>query len=606
MTFPWIKALHYIGLAALLGGPAFWYLVWRPALFKVQSEGAGLSRSDAVFAATTRGVMTAGLVLFLATGILDIMRAAREVFGLLYWEDFVFFATYSTIGQVILARLAVGLVFFLTGLRLSTRRTTVSWIAPLAAGLGAIVLISVVSHQAGKETVTPLVADVIHLAATSIWGGGLLYFALVPWGMLRTEPDGGDRLSHLSSLFSTVGTLAVVVVSATGIYMSLQQFYSPLALTRTTYGMSLLRKLAGFGLVLAVAAAHHFAFVPRMRAGSDAGDREKVQRVGTWFVRLVRAEALLVVLVLVATGFLTTQMPPTSPVGLVDVASEEGTFPGGRYNLTLLPRDQGQILFELLVEDEAGLPLALNRAELDLTMLDHYMPPYILPMEEEMPGVYRATALLSMGGRWHVTTILDWAGGNSHSFVIEFDTLSSFRDVQQQRRYDWRAIGQKRWGWVLFVLYGGLTVAGAAALFYATRPPHRSALLLTLGILLLTGGGAMLARVAEVPGPYSYRINPVRRTEAVMRRGEELYRAHCLICHGETGRGDGPAGLSVNPRPADFTKPQGIDDHSDGELFWYISRGIAGSSMPAFENILSEEERWILVHYIRSFSEAAR
>ena len=116
----------------------------------------------------------------------------------------------------------------------------------------------------------------------------------------------------------------------------------------------------------------------------------------------------------------------------------------------------------------------------------------------------------------------------------------------------------------------------------------------------------MLARVAEVPGPYSYRINPVRRTEAVMRRGEELYRAHCLICHGETGRGDGPAGLSVNPRPADFTKPQGIDDHSDGELFWYISHGIAGSSMPAFENILSEEERWILVHYIRSFSEAAR
>lgn len=550
--------------------------------------------------------MTAGFVLFVATGILDIMRAASELFGFLYWEDFTFFALNSTIGKVILARLVVGLLFYLTGLRLSTRRSTLSWIAPLVAGLGVVVLISVISHQAGKETVTPLLSDIVHLIATSLWGGGLLYFALLPWGALRTEVDGGDRLAHLSSLFSTVGTLSVVVVSATGIYMSLQQFYSPVAVTGTTYGMSLLRKLAGFGLVLAIAAVHHFVFVPQLKEGSDADDRSRVHRVGTWFVRFVRVEALLFIGVLIATGFLTTQMPPTSPVGLVDVANEEGIFAGGRYHLTLLPRDQGQILFELLVEDEAGRPLALDRVELDLTMLDHYMPPYILPMEEEMPGVYRATALLSMGGRWHVTTSWIWGNGNGHSFVIEFDTLSSFRDVQQERRYDWQAIGQKRWGWVLFLLYGSLTVAGAAALFYGTRPPHRSVLLLTLGILLLTGGGAMMARVAEVPGPYSYRINPVRRNEAAMIRGEELYRAHCLICHGETGRGDGPAGLSVNPKPADFTKPQGIDDHSDGELFWYISKGIPGSSMPAFENILTEEERWTLVHYIRSFSEANR
>lgn len=550
--------------------------------------------------------MVVGFVMFVATGLLDIMRAARELFGLLYWDDFAFFATYSTIGRVILARLGVGLLFFMTGLRLSTRRRTLSWIAPLVAGLGVVVLISVISHQAGKETATPLLADIVHLTATSLWGGGLLYFALLPWGLLRTEAAGGARLAHLSSLFSTVGTLSVVAVSATGIYMSLQQFYSVLAVTGTTYGVSLLRKLAGFGLVLVVAAVHHFVFVPRLKAGSDAGDREKVERTGSWFVRLVRVEALVLVGVLIATGFLTTQMPPTSPVGLIDVANEEGTFDGGRYHLTLLPRDQGQILFELLVEDGEGRPLALDGVELDLTMLDHYMPPYILPMEEEMPGVYRATALLSMGGRWHVTTSWTWGGGNSYSFAMEFDTLSSFRDVQQQRRYDWGAIGQKRWGWPLFVLYGALAVGGALALFYGTRPPHRSVLLLTLGILLLTGGSAMLARVVEVPGPYSYRINPVRRTEAVMIRGEELYRAHCLMCHGVAGRGDGPAAFSVNPRPADFTKPQGIDDHSDGELFWYISKGIAGTSMPAFENFLTEEERWTLVHYIRSFSEAER
>lgn len=603
MAFPLIKALHYIGLAALLGGPAFWYLVWRPARFAAQEDA--LTPADATFRLTTRGTMVAGFILFTMSGILDLMRAASELFGFLYWEDFVAFATISPMGQVILSRIGIALLFLLTGLRLSTRRRTLSWVAPLVAGLGVSVLVSVLSHQAGKETIAPLIADIIHLVATGLWGGGVLYFALLPWRSLRSESLGPSRLAHAASSFSSIGLLCVGVLTATGIYISLQQFYSAVAVTGTPYGLSLLRKLAGFGLVMVVAAIHHFFFVPGLLKGSGEGDVERVRRLGTTFLRLVRVESVLLVGVLVAAGFLTTQMPPVSPVGLVNVANESGIFEGNRYNLTLQPRENGQILFELLVEDPSGQPLVLDSAELDLTMLDHYMPPYLLPMEQIDPGIYRATALLSMGGRWHVAAMWSWGEQASYQIDFEFDTLSSLRDTQQQRRYDWGAIAGKRWGWPLFLIYGAAAIAGVFAVIRGSRTP-RSVLLLTLGVLLFFGGGAQMLRVAEVPGPYSFRVNPVTRTAAVLDRGADLYQANCLMCHGIEGRGDGPVAAGMSPLPADFTAQQGIDVHSDGELYWWISQGIAGSSMPAFENLLTEEERWTLVHYIRTFSESAR
>ena len=45
--------------------------------------------------------------------------------------------------------------------------------------------------------------------------------------------------------------------------------------------------------------------------------------------------------------------------------------------------------------------------------------------------------------------------------------------------------------------------------------------------------------------------------------------------------------------------------HTDGDLFWWIARGIPGTPMPAFGDSLNEEERWHLVNYIRSLRQRA-
>ena len=74
---------------------------------------------------------------------------------------------------------------------------------------------------------------------------------------------------------------------------------------------------------------------------------------------------------------------------------------------------------------------------------------------------------------------------------------------------------------------------------------------------------------------------------------------YCWPCHGKTGKGDGAAGHSWDQKPANFHDP-GIKKEPDGALFWKMSTG--KGRMPAFKEVLSEEERWSLVSYIRKLA----
>jgi len=90
--------------------------------------------------------------------------------------------------------------------------------------------------------------------------------------------------------------------------------------------------------------------------------------------------------------------------------------------------------------------------------------------------------------------------------------------------------------------------------------------------------------------------SPTPHSDASADAGRALYQVHCVACHGARGRGDGPAGAGLHPPPADLLlhAPQ----HTDGELFYYIARGIPGTAITAWRGALSESERWHLVHYV--------
>jgi mono/diheme cytochrome c family protein len=93
-------------------------------------------------------------------------------------------------------------------------------------------------------------------------------------------------------------------------------------------------------------------------------------------------------------------------------------------------------------------------------------------------------------------------------------------------------------------------------------------------------------------------------------QGKPLYERYCLACHGETGRGDGPAAVYLYPQPRDFTRglfkvrttPSGSLP-TDRDLMDTIARGMPGSAMPGFAQI-PMHDRHALVNYLKTFVEA--
>jgi copper transport protein len=104
------------------------------------------------------------------------------------------------------------------------------------------------------------------------------------------------------------------------------------------------------------------------------------------------------------------------------------------------------------------------------------------------------------------------------------------------------------------------------------------------------------------PQPNSGPVNPIPPNSDSVARGHALYLANCLPCHGVAGKGDGPVGLTLNPRPADLSAHAVPGVHTDGQLYAWITGGFPGSVMPSFKSVLTDDNRWDLVNYVRTLA----
>ncbi|MFY9690984.1 MAG: cytochrome c [Candidatus Acidiferrales bacterium] len=95
--------------------------------------------------------------------------------------------------------------------------------------------------------------------------------------------------------------------------------------------------------------------------------------------------------------------------------------------------------------------------------------------------------------------------------------------------------------------------------------------------------------------------NPVPATAQAVAAGSQIYRQHCQSCHGVNGDGKGEKAAELSTAPGDFTDAKKMSGLTDGELYWEITEG--RHPMPAFADKLTEQERWEVVDYIRTFAE---
>ena len=123
---------------------------------------------------------------------------------------------------------------------------------------------------------------------------------------------------------------------------------------------------------------------------------------------------------------------------------------------------------------------------------------------------------------------------------------------------------------------------------------------LTAGVLVALGPSApVLAQGAwEAPAAEKAKKNPLPADAATAAQGKKVADTNCVSCHGAKGKGDGPAAVALNPKPADWTSKK-VQSEPDGEIFWKISTG--RGAMPSWK-FLPENDRWALVRYIRSLA----
>lgn len=100
-------------------------------------------------------------------------------------------------------------------------------------------------------------------------------------------------------------------------------------------------------------------------------------------------------------------------------------------------------------------------------------------------------------------------------------------------------------------------------------------------------------------GEYANLTNTVNLTIETLDEGKQIFIRECMVCHGDAGRGNGPYKSFIQPGPPDFSD-SGYGEYADADYFWRISEGVPWSAMPAWKIHYGEEDRWKLVHYIRT------
>jgi len=122
-------------------------------------------------------------------------------------------------------------------------------------------------------------------------------------------------------------------------------------------------------------------------------------------------------------------------------------------------------------------------------------------------------------------------------------------------------------------------------------------ILLLGGVLLILLSSFMQDSIWTAPDVEAKKKNPIESSEKSLKTGMKLYGKICWSCHGVDGKGDGPAGASLNPKPADFSKLV-IQDQTDGALYWKLSTG--RGNMTGYENSLTDDQRWAIVNHLRT------
>jgi len=119
---------------------------------------------------------------------------------------------------------------------------------------------------------------------------------------------------------------------------------------------------------------------------------------------------------------------------------------------------------------------------------------------------------------------------------------------------------------------------------------------LTMVLISISWDVFSQASTWKAPASADKIVNPYSGSSTFAAEGKKIYESMCIICHGDKGKGNGAAGVSLTPRPANFLAIN-VRHESDGAIFWKLTEG--NPPMASYKTLLTDIQRWQLVNYIR-------
>lgn len=285
-----VRWLYFLALALVVGGLGFRLLVVRgPLPPRAQRRFYWLAGAGAV------GAIEVGILAF----ILRAEDALQLPFGPFFYGD---------LSPLVATRFGTAFVAMTLGFALVTAFIFLAWLTDRAVLLWPAFLLSIgfasglslsghSAVDAGSSWLSEL-ADWAHLAAASLWVGGLVQLAFVVW-------PAAPELRRRSFLrFSKLATVLIAVLLSAGVYLSLLRLPRLSDLWSAGYGQVLLVKLGLVSLALLWGAAHHFLVRPRLERGAP---------LFAGLPRSLIGESAVGMAILLVAAVLVESKPPPQP-----------------------------------------------------------------------------------------------------------------------------------------------------------------------------------------------------------------------------------------------------------------------------------------------------